>query len=143
MRALMKRKEPSRQNLLSCCDEIRPDDGLDPRIVFRRTSERRTDRKLLQLCSEVARTLSHALTWEAGDSRLSLLQVEAVVPAPNSGRLLVTVSLPEASESVEAGQVLERLGRATGMLRARVAAAITRRRVPELAFRLLLGDSAG
>ena len=52
-------------------------------------------------------------------------------------RLLVTVSLPE---SMPAEQVLLRLDRARGKLRSEVAAAVRRRRAPELVFRVLWVD---
>ena len=132
----MKRQKPSRKDLLYACDEIRPDDGVDPRYFFRERSEKKPNRKALQLCGEVARTLGHALAWEVGDDLLRQLQVESVIPAPDSARLLVTVSLAAAPGTLLPEQIIERLQRATGKLRAEVAAAIYRRRVPELAFRV-------
>jgi ribosome-binding factor A len=132
----MKRKKPSRKDLLSACDEIRSDDGVDPRYFFRERSEKKPNRKTLQLCGEVARTLGYALAWEVGDDLLRQLQVESVIPAPDSSRLLVTVSLCAALTTLLPEQLLERLQRVTGKLRAEIAAAIHRRRVPELTFRV-------
>jgi ribosome-binding factor A len=134
----MKRKKPSRKDLLSSCNEIGPDDGLDPRIFFRKASEKKANRKTLQLCSEVAKTLAYALSWEMGDDLLSLLQVERVAAAPDSSRLLVTVSLQAPPDLVDPARVVERLQQSTGKLRAAVAAAVCRRRVPDLTFRLEL-----
>jgi len=134
----MKRKQPSRKDLLSSCGEIGPDDGVDPRVFFRKASEKKVNRKALQLCGEVARTLGHALAWELGDDLLGQLQVEGVVPAPDSSRLLVTVSMEGAPDTDPPNKVLQRLRQATGRLRAEVATAIHRRRVPDLAFRLEL-----
>ena len=131
----MKRRELSDKDLLSSCSEIGPDDSVDPRTFLRDRSGKKTNRKALQLCGEVAKTLSYALAWEMGDDLLSLLQVNAVVPAPNCARLLVTVSLAAPAEGeVSSAQVLERLGQVKGRLRALVAAAVHRRRVPDLAF---------
>src|SRR6266446_6248916 len=134
----MKRKKPSAKDLLASCGEIGPDDGVDPRVFFRKASAKKVDRKALQLWSEVAKALAHALAWELGDDLLGQLQVEAVVPAPDSSHLLVTVSLSAPPGTDLSDQVWERLRRATGRLRAEVAAAIHRRRVPDLEFRLEL-----
>jgi ribosome-binding factor A len=134
----MKRKQPSRNDMLSSCANLGPDDGIDPRIYFRKTSEKKVNRKALQLCREAARALGHALAWEMGDDLLSQLQVESVVPAPDSSRLLVLVSLPARPGTITADQVRERLRRVTGRLRAEVAAAVCRRKVPELAFQVQL-----
>lgn len=133
---LMKRKNLSRKDMLSACDDIAPEDGLDPRLYFRKRSETKVKRKALQLCGEVAKTLNQALAWEMSDEVLSSLLVESVVPAPDCSRLLVTLSVPASAATVSPEQIRARLQRASGRLRAEVAAAIHRRRVPELAFQL-------
>jgi ribosome-binding factor A len=132
----MKNKKPSRKDMLSACSDIRPEDGLDPRIYFRERAEKKPIRKVLQLCSEVAKTVGYALAWDARDDLLSNLIVEAVVPAPDSTRLLVTVGF-QGSAAVRPEQILERLRAATGKLRAAVAESIHRRRVPELTFHVV------
>ena len=132
----MKRKQSSRNKLRSSSSEIGPDDGVDPRLFFRKKSESKSNRKALQLCGEVARTLSQVLAWELGDDLLSLLTVESVVPAPDSSRLLVTVSLPTAGGMAELDRVWQQLHLATGRLRVEIATAVQRRRVPELSFRV-------
>jgi ribosome-binding factor A len=134
----MKRKQPSRRDLLSSCAEPGPDDGIDPRIYFRKTSEKKPNRKALQLCAEAARALGHALAWEVTDDLLGRLQVESVVPAPDSSRLLVVVSLRARPGTITPDEVLERLRQVTGRLRAEVAAAVCRRKAPELAFQVAL-----
>jgi ribosome-binding factor A len=135
----MKRRKASHKDLLLSCSEIGPDDNVDPRTFFQERSGKKNNRKALQLCGEVAKTLSYALAWEIGDDVLSLLQVESVVPAPDSTHLLVTASLTvSAGNEVSSDQVVDRLRRATGKLRAMVAAAIHRRRVPDLAFHLAM-----
>ena len=132
----MKRKQPSHEDLLSSCGEIGADDGADPRVFFRKDSEKKINRKALQLCGEVAKILSQVLAWELGDDLLEQLQVEAVVPAPDSSRLLVTVSLQGLAGADTPADIMERLRRSTGRLRMEVASAIHRRRVPDLVFRL-------
>ena len=88
----MKSRKPSRRQILSSCHEIGPDDGVDPRTFFRDPARPKTNRKALQLCGQVARTLQAVLAGETGDDLLRELQVESVVPAPTSARLLVTLT---------------------------------------------------
>ncbi len=112
------------------------DDGSDPvRYHDRRrrhatASGDRPGRKALQLCGQVRDTLTTALAGSADDG-LRALTVTAVEPAPNAGRLLVLLSAGGDAKEIEA-----RVHRAAGWLRTEVAAGITRRAVPELAFRV-------
>jgi ribosome-binding factor A len=132
------KKNPSRRQLLSSCTEIGQDDGVDPRTFFRKSTRQRTNRKAVQLCAEVARTLSCLLGGESGDELLRSTVVESVQPAPDSTRVLVTVSI-QAPAGTEIPRVLERLHHSSGWLRSEVAAAIHRKRVPELVFRVVGG----
>lgn len=112
-----------------------PDDGVDPRLIPR-DEPRITNRKALQLCGQVARALQQSLA-DCADDVLRDLMVVSVEPAPNAGRLLVTLTpSPTADPSATPAAVSGHLARAAGMLRAEVAAHIHRRRAPELAFRL-------
>lgn len=117
----------------SLASDLGPDDGLAPRAIVTHEPRGRSNRKTLQLCGEVERTLNAVLAGECGDDLLRDVTVVSVVPAPHAARLLVTVSLPEA---VPPEQVLQRLDRARGRLRSEVAAAVRRRRAPELVFRV-------
>jgi ribosome-binding factor A len=121
--------DPQEHELLKACAEVGPEDGADPRDFFRKRPPRVPNRKALQLCSQVAQALDGVLRT-CGDDVLRDLTVVSVVPAPNAGRLLVTLSGP-----VEAGLAQERLQRASGLLRSEIAAAVHRRRAPELTFR--------
>jgi len=95
------------------------------------------DAKTMRLCRQVEETLSLALAGECGDEVLSDLVVESVVPAPDPSRLLVTVAPGPGAEPRDPLVVLERLGRAKGFFRSEVAAVLHRKKVPDLAFRLL------
>jgi len=97
-------------------------------------ASRKPDRKLLQLCSQVAETLSQVLSGECNDDILRSLQVAAVTPAPDSSQLLVVVAPALAGERLDPPLVLARLSASAGRLRSEVAAAITRRRAPRLVF---------
>jgi ribosome-binding factor A len=131
---MMKPRKPFRNDILSA--DTAPDDGLDPRYD-RRGGRPVGKRKALQLCREVERTLSAVLAGECGDDLLRDLVVLSVVPAPNAGRLLVTLALP-ASAGVTVEEALRRLLRAAGRLRNEVAAAVHRRKAPELVFRVVI-----
>ncbi len=132
----MKFKKPSRKQLHACGEEIAADDGADPRTFFGKSSRKKTNRKALQLCGEVARTLNQVLAWESREAILRDLMVESVVPAPDSSHLLVTVYVSPGAEAVADGKILERLRGASGRLRSEIATSINRRRVPLLSFRV-------
>jgi ribosome-binding factor A len=127
----MTSRKISRPDLLAFCDQPGQDDGLDPRRDRREGSGKVPNRKALQLCAQVARTLASVFA-ECSDDVLRDLTVQSVVPAPNASRLLVTVA-PAISE---ADLLAEHLRRARGMLRGEVAAVINRRRMPDLVFRI-------
>jgi len=93
-------------------------------------------RKAKQLCRQVADTLDLVL-GDCRDERLQALHVISVAPAPNSSRLLVTVSVDLAGDEFDRQGILELLDQHTGRLRAEVAASINRKRVPTLAFHIV------
>jgi len=129
----MPSRKISRHELLSSCAELGAGDGRDPRFDRREGSGKVPNRKALQLCAQVARTLMSVFA-DCGDDVLRDLLIESVTPAPNASRLLVTV-MPAVP--IETAVVLERLERARGKLRGEAVAAIHRRRAPDLLFRVL------
>lgn len=110
------------------------DDGLDPRQFFDRRTAPTADRKTLQLCRQVARAL-HQVLAESPNDLLRDLVVESVVPAPNARRLMIAVST--TATLTGPSQLLAQLNAASPWLRAEMAAAICRKRAPELAFTVL------
>jgi ribosome-binding factor A len=124
----------SRKDLLSACASIGPEDGVDPRLHCRAPSAKVVNRKALQLCGQVARTLASVLAGESGDDVLRDLLVESVVPAPNASRLLVTVSRTVDEPPLEIGMILRRLDQARGWLRSEIASVVNRRKIPDLTF---------
>jgi ribosome-binding factor A len=126
----------SRKALLSGCAQPGELDGVDPRLE-RHESRKVPNRKALQVCGQVFETLSQVLAGECGDDCLRDLLVEAVLPAPNAARLLVTLVPAVTAQAVTRTEWLAHLERARGLLRHEVAAAITRRKAPELIFRVL------
>ena len=72
------------------------------------------------------------------DAALRAVQVVRVEPAPDASRLRIVVTVPDAArdrsadDSPSPEEIDGALARVAGLLRAEVAAAITRRRTPEL-----------
>jgi len=89
--------------------------------------------KDLQLCRQVLDALTYALA-ELDDPLIDELVLTSVVPAPSSARMQVTLS--PAREGIDRDEALARLRDVTPELREEVAAEISRRRVPELIFRI-------
>jgi ribosome-binding factor A len=132
----------SRWDLLAACDQPGEDDGVDPRHLRPHGPPRVANRKALQLCGQVARTLALVLDRESGDPVLRDLLVASVVPSPNSSRLLVTVHPAPGAGGLDPATVLGHLERARGWLRSEVATAVNRRKTPDLTFRFVPLDLA-
>ena len=127
-----------REQLLKHCGDLHEDDGVDPRYYFKPDKNRsKRDHKSRQLCDQVAKTLGLMLAGEFSDERLHNLQVIAVVPAPNSSQLSVTLQTDDPCDNLETAEILRRLNAVRGQLRCAIAAAITRKRTPTLLFRLV------
>jgi ribosome-binding factor A len=134
---MMTARKPSPEEMLSMCGEVRPEDGMDPRDFAKKPRLHKGERKVRQLCSQVAETLSLVLTGECSDEVLQNLEVVTVDPAPNASQLLVTVRSAEAAEAIDPAEVSTRLASIAGKLRCEVASAITRKRAPKLVFRVV------
>jgi ribosome-binding factor A len=114
-----------------------PDAGVDPSQFFGRRSRPRVDRKAYQLCRQVSDTLNFVLSGDTGDDVLRGLYVDSVDPAPDSSRLLVSVAPLDPGDQTPAEVYLTKLIALSGKLRSEVAAAISRRKTPELVFRVI------
>ena len=136
----MSPRKPSRREMAASAGQLGPGDGQDPRHDRPDVPRPAGTRKALQLCREAERTLGAVLAGECDDDVLRELTVLSVVPAPNAGRLLVTVAAPG---HVPVEEVLERLGQVMGQLRSELASAVSRRRTPELAFQVVRGGPGG
>lgn len=119
------------------CAQTYPDDGVDPREDKRRDAkyERKPDRKLWQLCKQVAHALQLAFGTLPRADALVGVSVRDVRPAPNAGRLCVVIAVPDPSRREEVAEIMRRH---TGRLRGEVAEAIARRRTPELTFEVIV-----
>lgn len=108
----------------------------DADAAYRSGRRKKSDRKTLQLCSQVADTLSLVLSGDEGDEVLGELQVVSVVPAPDATQLLVVLA-PTLANGPSETVINARLAESASRLRGEVAAAITRRRAPKLLFQLV------
>jgi ribosome-binding factor A len=131
---MSRRRRFSQKPMPALATDLGPEDGIDPRTLPRHPG-RVSNRKALQLCRQVEHALGLFL-GDCGDVVLRDLLVQSVVPAPDSSRLLVTLSY-SGPEAVELSDVLTRLQGAHGLLRSEVAAAIHRRKTPDLTFRVV------
>jgi ribosome-binding factor A len=113
---------------------------------FRKPTRQKSDRKVQQLCRQVQRAITLALAGGCGDPMLQAVVVEAVDPAPDATRLMISVSIAswgrpvsphKDGEYAALAEFLGRLEKFGPALRREVAAAITRKRAPELAFQLV------
>ena len=98
-------------------------------------SKAKHDRKLRQLCRQVEHAMAYVVPGGLADPLLADLSVAAVRPGPDASRLMVWFRTGRPISEAQA--VLERLEHVRGLLRSEVAAAVTRKRAPELAFHLL------
>ncbi len=92
----------------------------------------------MQLCGQVVQALQGILSGMADEDLQNLLVVK-VEPAPNTGRLRVTVAgIPpaDATDPTHRARAMLALERAAGLLRREVARAIHRKYTPELVFHL-------
>lgn len=89
--------------------------------------------KDLQVCRQVYDALSFALA-ELDDPLIDELVLVEVTPAPSAARVQVTLAPSHAR--IDRDAALARLREYADELREEVAAEVSRRRVPELAFRI-------
>ena len=97
----------------------------------------RRHHKDLQLCRQVFDALTYALA-DLDDPLVDGLALASVVPAPSSARLLVT--LVPTRKDLDPDLALACMREASDELREEVAAEVTRKRVPELVFRIGLDE---
>ena len=131
---MSRRKNNARQlrdEMLQYCGEIHEEDGIDPREWFKKSrSSNQQNRKIWQLCRQVARTLEFVLT-DCDDSLVQSMDVITVVPNPDGSCLRVHVSCNEPSSVNEAIQALQRQA---SRLQFEIARSIHRKKVPNLTF---------
>ena len=91
------------------------------------------NRKDLQLCRQVFDALIYALA-DVDDPIIDDLVLASVVPSPSAARVQVT--LVPSHDNVDPDVALARIAEVAEELREDVAAEVTRKRAPELVFRI-------
>lgn len=111
----------------------RPHSGtVDP--LFAPAGQARNLRKALQLCGQVRDALNRALP-DCADPLLQVLYVDDVAPAPDAAHVLVVLGGGESRHYLE---TLAALNGVRPRLRAAIAAEITRKRAPDISFKLVV-----
>jgi ribosome-binding factor A len=100
------------------------------------------DHRVHALCRQALEAVSLALAGADLDERLDRSWVVSVDPAPGAGRLLVSVALPAGSTGTAVEGALQALVEKRPWLRSELARAIHRKRVPDLAFRVVMDPEA-
>ena len=108
------------------------DDGASVGPDFRDTGRKIQPRKIAQLCAQIRQALELALLGVVHDEALTDVEVFAVTPLPDPGRLRVTFAAH--GDHPDIPDLTARLEAARGILTAEVAQAISRKRVPDLVF---------
>lgn len=131
------RRETLRQ-IASLCDEIGPEDGIDPRLAGRDSSEnaKKNTNKNAQLCRQAEIAIRLAL-GEMDDEDLVGLNVAGVETGSTAGSLVVLVGPADESSNVDEFVAIPALARVAGVLRGVVASTVRRKRAPMLVFRFV------
>jgi hypothetical protein len=136
----MKRKKQYRQAEPPCA-ELRPEDGIDPAVLFgrrrRRSGRGRKDRQLCRQAFEAFCLVMEELSLEPWAADLFVVEV---TPAPDASRLRVAIGIFSDLAMEEALGRVERLTALSAQFRWELGRAIARKRVPELFFELAAED---
>ena len=109
--------------------------------VYRSSRQRRHQHKTQQLCRQAFRVLSGAVADLAADPLLFGIFVESVEPAPDASRLMVRICTDAPMEQTL--EVHNRLAAVKSRLRAELAAAISRKRAPDIVFCVVPNGAKG
>jgi len=119
------------------------DDGVDTRTSGHSSDPSRSALHDDGLCSQVAETLGLVFAGGGDDERLLDLGLLSVEPAPTVSRLLVKVYPLPGSPRRSVPEICSVLKAARPFLRREIAEAISRRKIPELAFEVVPGPLEG
>jgi ribosome-binding factor A len=95
-----------------------------------------------QLCQQVAQALTFCINEGEPQDVMECVRIEAVLPAPDASRLMVTVSFDSGDATVSYDSVVSALESNASRLRFEVSQAINRRKTPQLAFCLIPFESS-
>lgn len=120
------------------CAELREDDGISPTVLAKRKQQehRHVNYHGEQLCKQIRIALGEALACDCADPAFEDIQVIDVRMSSGTTALEVIAVAPRQDTSL-LRDIEERLQKAEGLLRAGIAGAINRKRLPRLKFRLV------
>jgi len=130
----LKSRKPSQRLLRELCAEIDPDDGIDPRKMKQTETCKDADYRCQSLCAQIRRALQLSL-GQSHHVQVANLYVVTVEPAPNQSRLGVTLQ-PIGLVDIHPDELYALVHQEAGRLRCDAAAAIHRKRVPTLVYRV-------
>ena len=127
----------TRQSLMAHCGQLGFDDCIDPKEYFQpKTTTSKENKKARQLCRQVDCCLSLVL-GDCDDPAVQSMSLVDVSPAPDSSRLLVTLSANTLLSAFDVKYLLARATLQLPRLRCEVARAIHRKRVPVLTLQVV------
>ncbi|HYF14623.1 MAG TPA: hypothetical protein VD971_06055 [Phycisphaerales bacterium] len=134
-------RNDSRQRWRALCASLGPDDGVNPKDDRKAASRDAAHGwKDKQLCVHAARALGAEIARLRSVEQLGVALV--AVEAPDGPVRLRVVCAFDPRRADEAAAIAA-LNAAKGMLRASIARAIVRKRVPDIAFSLIPADVLG
>ncbi len=119
------------------CDEIGPEDGVDPRLLARSIEPKPRCHKVKQLCKEAKHTLSLVLAGELYDPLLKDMDIVEVTADENGQFLCVSMIHVDTGAEPDENLILNKLQAIQGYLRSTIAQSVKRKRVPTLKFKIL------
>jgi ribosome-binding factor A len=91
-----------------------------------------SDHKAAQLCSQVQRALDYSINENLSEDLA--VRVAEVIPAPNTGHLLIVVEPLEQLDVEKLPTIVELLSKEVGRLRGEIAHAINRKKTPSISI---------
>lgn len=133
---MVHRKKRSLRELADFVASLGPEDGIPSKILKKSEapSSGRTDKSARRLARAAERQLTLALQDARGDPVLGDLAIAGVDAVGDGTYLRVQVVPCNPTDPPPRERVLAALGQAAGWLRTELAAAVRRRRVPQLVF---------
>jgi ribosome-binding factor A len=114
------------------------DDGVDPRLVDKNIYRVKRNHREQRLCKQIAGVLSIILSGACCDERLCALGIKSVEPAPDTTCLRVTVFPLYNDPRLNPEEIILLLKSAKSYIRKEVATEISRRRIPDFTFRVIV-----
>jgi ribosome-binding factor A len=119
--------------IAALCDEMGPEDGVDPHRIRRRKRGNKKNKKAEQVSRQAEVTIQLVLGALLDDA-LQDLRVVCVEPAPDSRRLRVLLEPRRGRPPMAEREAAEALRKVERLLRMKVASALHRKRAPSLTF---------